>query len=136
MASNLAFLLEDEEIDRIVLENRLNEVGLIPVTYNNVEDAKNQFNKTGDIYVAYFLDMQVPVLKGETPVHKAGLELRDCLIGKNVNPNKIFLMSGVVSYQDEIVAKEYAFSSNKIIGKGQFTEQFLRELLEKQKIKF
>ena len=42
----------------------------------------------------------------------------------------IFLMSGIISYQDEKTAKEYSFPANQIVGKDQLTEKFLRELLK------
>lgn len=129
MTLNLAFLLEDEQSDRAVLENRLRAIGLVPTTYPNVEDARRHLDVTGDIYSVYFLDMQVPVCRDESPVHKGGLELRDYLISKKVSPEKIFLISGIVSYQDERAAAEYDFPPDQIIGKDQFTEKFLRELL-------
>ena len=74
--------------------------------------------------------MQVPENKGENPIHKGGLALRDYLISMNVETNKIFLMSGIISYQDEKAAKEYSFPPNQIVGKDQLTEFFLRKLLE------
>lgn len=130
MAQNLVFILEDEESDRFVLETHLREVGFVPTTKPNVEDARRHLDETGDVYAYYFLDMQVPVRRDESPVHKGGFELRDYLIEKKVNPQKIFLISGVVSYQDERAAQEYDFSPNQIIGKDQFTEKFLKELLK------
>ena len=129
MIKNLAFILEDEPTDRAVLEYRLIDVGFVPTTFSNVQEAWSLLDLSGDIYLAYFLDMRVPIWKNEEPVHKGGLELRDYLISKNVDKNKIFLMSGIVSYQDEKASEEYSFPANQIVGKDQLTEKFLRKLL-------
>ena len=130
--TNLAFILEDEPTDRFVLEERIKDIGMVPTTQSNLYDAKKHLEVTGDVYSAYFLDMQVPIWEGDSPTHKAGLALRDYLIRINVNPENIFLMSGIVSYQDERAAEEYGFPANQIVGKDQLTEKFLRELLKIQ----
>lgn len=128
--SNLAFILEDEFGDGAILELRLKEIGMNSVTQRNVESAIELHGKTGDIYSVYFLDMQVPESRHESPVHMGGLAFRDYLTAKGVNPKKIFLMSGIISHQDEAAAREYEFDPKQIVGKHELTEKFLRELLK------
>ncbi|GEM_PF-3404381 len=131
MRQNLALLLEDEESDRRALTSRLEEVGHKVTHYSNVSEAIKGFDKSGDIYSAYFLDMKVPSDAGEEPFYSAGLGLREHLTSRGVKSEKIFLMSGVVSQNDESAAKEFGVSPRQILAKDCFTEKMLRDLLTK-----
>lgn len=129
MTLDLVFLLEDCESDSLVFKLRFEALGLNVKANTNVHDAIDLFNKTGDVYRGYFLDMKLPFYSGEEPSYHAGLEVRRHLISKGVNPDKIFLMSTGISHNDESAAKEYGVSPKQIIGKDQFTEKTLKELL-------
>lgn len=130
MTSNLVFILEDELRDRQVFELRIGDIGYTAVSYSYTLDAIIGFNKAGDVYAAYFLDMRVPFAPKEEPEYTGGLEVRQHLIERKVNPNKIFLMSTGVSHNDEVAAREYGVDPRQIIGKDRFTENMLRELLD------
>ena len=127
--TSLAFILEDELSNRRFFEQRIKDVGYTPVSYSYILDAIIGFNKVGDVYAAYFLDMKVPFAPKEEPTYGGGLEVRQHLIERKVNSNKIFLMSAGVSHNDEMAAREYGVNPSQIIGKDWFTESVLRKIL-------
>ncbi len=129
MINNLVFLLEDDENQRKLFELRLNDVGCKVNICSNVSEAITQFNQSGDVYTAYFLDMKVPHDIKRDPTYDGGLAFRRFLIENQVDQNKIYLMSAGVSHNDELAAKEYGVSASQIIAKECFTEKTLRELL-------
>ena len=132
MNDRLVFLLEDQKNQQIHFHEIFDDIGNVNyVTASSYEEGLEIINSSNYDYLRYFIDMKFPYEKSESSDSAGyyGAQFVDELRTIGIDPERIVMMSSIISLSDIQSCNDIGIDPSHIISKEKLTKKKIEELL-------